>query len=787
MTATAKLMRSVFLATALLTFAPVMGSAPWLLGVSQAHAQTVSTIQVSGNVRVDAATVQSFLTIRPGQVATQADIASSTAALNASGLFESVSISLSGSTLVVQVVERASVGSVTFEGNQRFSDAQLTAMVNVANRGVYSREGLEADIQSIEAAYDQAGYSGVEVSTRTEIGPDGRTRVVFTVNEGVRTGIAAINFTGNNSIGAGQLKNAIRTKESHLLSWLFRDDVYDEDRLAVDRELIRLYYANRGFPDAQVLSAVAEFDTQRNAYFINFTIDEGERYSYGNVAIETSIPGLNTDALRGAVQTGAGNRYSISELQDSQQDLALRATLQGYPFAEVRPRIDRDIANHTFNITYLVDEGPRVYVERINITGNTKTRDFVIRREFDFAEGDPFNRSLVTRGRESIQALGFFSSVQVTASPGSAPDQVVLNVAVVEQSTGDYGVTAGYSSQEGLLGELSITERNFLGRGQYVRAAVGASESGQTFDLSFTEPRFMGLRVSAGFDVYRRIIEEGTRFSYGIDRMGGRLRFGLPLTDNITLTAFGGFESETYIDERRPDTNPEGAAAPPYIQTAEAMDAVLVGYTLEYNNLDNSRRPTEGLIASLSQQYIGLDYNLLRTEARARYYYPILEEYGLIGSIRGQAGIINDLGGDGIHPTQAFQLGPQFVRGFRIGGMGARQLLRNGAGDVVGYGDALGVTTYAGLSAEVEFPIPLVPETWGIRGAVWGDLGWIDGVPTVAGVDTDGLGDAIKSSVGASLIWDSPFGPLRGDFAHVIDQAEQDNTQVFQLTLSTLF
>src|SRR5690606_7386991 len=300
----------VFLATALLTFAPVMGSAPWLLGVSQAHAQTVSTIQVSGNVRVDAATVQSFLTIRPGQVATQADIASSTAALNASGLFESVSISLSGSTLVVQVVERASVGSVTFEGNQRFSDAQLTAMVNVANRGVYSREGLEADIQSIEAAYDQAGYSGVEVSTRTEIGPDGRTRVVFTVNEGVRTGIAAINFTGNNSIGAGQLKNAIRTKESHLLSWLFRDDVYDEDRLAVDRELIRLYYANRGFPDAQVLSAVAEFDTQRNAYFINFTIDEGERYSYGNVAIETSIPGLDTNALRGAVQTGTGGRYS---------------------------------------------------------------------------------------------------------------------------------------------------------------------------------------------------------------------------------------------------------------------------------------------------------------------------------------------------------------------------------------------------------------------------------------------------------------------------------------------
>src|SRR5690606_24582300 len=245
-----------------------------------------------------------------------------------------------------------------------------------------------------------------------------------------------------------------------------------------------------------------------NAYFVNFTVEEGQRYNFGSVAIETSIPGLNADALRGNISTGSGSRYSLADLAESTGDLAIGATNQGYPFAEVRPRIDRDTQSGVFNVTYLVDEGPRVYVERINITGNTKTRDYVIRREFDFAEGDPFNRALVTKGRANIEALGFFQSVQVTSAPGSAPDRVTLNVAVVERSTGDYGVGAGYSTRDGLFGEISLTERNFLGRGQYLRIALGRSESGETYDFSFTEPRFMGLRVSAGIDLYRRVTEE---------------------------------------------------------------------------------------------------------------------------------------------------------------------------------------------------------------------------------------------------------------------------------------
>ena len=392
--------------------------------------------------------------------------------------------------------------SVLFEGNSGFSDAQLSDMVNVTSRGSFTNASLAADVETIRLAYVAKGYTNVKVGTRLEQAPNGRTRVVFVVDEGQRVGIAAINFTGNNSINSGTLKSVIRTHETHLLSWLFRDDAYSPDQLQIDRQLIELYYMNHGYPDATVTSAVGEFDATRGAYFVNFTINEGERYKFGNIGVETSVPGLNADALTGAIRTSKGSTYSLADLQKSQEEMAFEATAQGYAFADVRPRIDRDVATSTFNVTYLVDEGARIYVERINITGNQKTRDAVIRRELDFGEGDPFNRSMVQRGKSNIEKLGFFKTVSVDFAPGSAPDKVVININVEEQSTGDYGLTAGYDSQSGILGEVSVTERNFLGRGQYVRVAVGASEAGQSFDFSFTEPRFMGLRVSAGVDVY---------------------------------------------------------------------------------------------------------------------------------------------------------------------------------------------------------------------------------------------------------------------------------------------
>jgi outer membrane protein insertion porin family len=662
------------------------------------------------------------------------------------------------------------VASVLFEGNRRFPDAELLAMVDISSSGIFTQQRLNADIESIRQAYDRDGFLGVTVTARAEQTADSRVRVIFTINEGERAGVAGINFTGNNNIGASSLKGAMLTKETGILSWLVRDDTYDEQKLAFDRELLRRYYANRGYPDAQV-NSVAEYDPTRNAYFINVTVNEGQRYDFGAVGIETSINGLNTDALRGSVRTGQGATYSADDLQATIEEMAYEATSQGYSFADVRARLDRDVATGTFNVTYLVDEGARIYVERINITGNTKTRDFVIRRELNFAEGDPFNRSMVVRGREAIQDLGYFSRVEVATAPGSAPDKVVLNINVEEQASGEYGASAGYSSSDGILGELSLTERNFLGRGQYLRASIGATQAGRTFDFSFTEPRFMGLRVSAGVDAYHRINDETDRTRYGSQTTGGQLRLGVPLTSALNASFFGGYEHKAIVDVEGPSSA--------LVDDGDEFNKAFVGYTLTWDGLDDSQNPTQGLYATFSQRYIGWDHNLLRTEARARYFMPVIPDAGVVASVRGQAGLINALDGGSVHSVEAFTPGSQLVRGFESRGLGPR----------LTSGEVLGTTMFAGISGEIEFPIPGLPENYGLSGALWADAGWIGDPSEVLGnatFDPESNDQQLRTSIGASLIWDSPFGPLRGDFAHVLDKATEDQTQVFQFTISTL-
>ena len=666
------------------------------------------------------------------------------------------------------------VASVLFEGNRRFPDNQLLQMVDISTSGIYSQQRLNADIESIRLAYDRDGFNAVSVTARTEQTTDGRVRVIFEINEGERAGIAAINFTGNNAIGSGNLKGTMLTKESGILSWLLRDDTYDEQKMAVDRERLRVYYANRGYPDAQV-NSVAEYDATRNAYFINVTVNEGQKYEFGNVGIETSIDGLNTDVLRSTVRTGQGATYSALELQKSIEDMAYEATVQGYSFADVRARLDRDAATNSFNVTYLVDEGARIYVERINITGNIKTRDFVIRRELDFAEGDPFNRSMVIRGRNNIDALGYFSRIDISTAPGSSPDKIVLNINVEEQSTGEYGATAGYSTTDGILGELSLTERNFLGRGQYLRAAIGASQSGRTFDFSFTEPRFMGLKISAGVDAYHRIYDETSVSYYGSQVTGGQLRVGVPLTSALNAQFFGGYERKVIADVK---DNPAKKSA--VVNDGQEFNKAFVGYTLVWNGVDDVKNPTEGLYATFSQQYIGWDHNLLRTEARARYFVPLIPDSGVIASVRGQAGVINSLNNGNVHAVEAFTPGSQLIRGFEGRGFGPRMV----------NGEYLGTTMFAGISGEIEFPIPGLPESYGLSGAVWADAAWIGdgsnigtGTSSIAATSND---QPWRTSVGASLIWDSPFGPLRGDFAHVLNKSTDDRTQLFQFTISTL-
>jgi len=761
-----KLLRGAFLALALLFLAPA-GVGGTLLGVQAAQAATVSKITVVGNKEVETGAVIKYLAVKVGEVATSAKLSASVDALQATGLFKTVNVQMQGSVLVVRVTENSIVASVLFEGNQRFSDANLVAMIDLTNRGTVDQAGLDRDIASIKKSYVDVGYTNVSVTTRLEPVGDGRTRVIFVINEGGRSGIAAINFTGNNAISGWTLKSVIKTHETGWLSWLLRDDNYTQEQLEQDRVLIQQYYANHGYPDAQVTSAVAEYDAKRQGYFITYTIVEGDQYKFGKIGVETSISGLDANNLTNTIRTRQGDRFSAAEMANTAQDMAVEATNLGYPFADVRPRIDRDPATGTFRVTYLVDEGQHLYVERINITGNTKTRDFVIRRELGFAEGDPFSRALITAGKSHIEALGFFSKVDISAEPGSAPDKLILNVDVTEQSTGDYGVTLGYDSSAGILGELSITERNFLGRGQYIKASVGASQTGKSFDFSFTEPYFMGLKMSAGIDAYHHITDETSSNIYGTTSTGAQLRFGLPVTRDVTAQLFTGLDQTTIADASAPTST--------FFTNGQILHKAWVGYSLTYDTLDDEKHPTEGLYATLTQQYDGWNYNFIKTEAKARYFMPIFPDAGMVGSLKGQAGIINGFGASGVNPVEAFNYGATLVRGFQASNMGARI-----GGQVVGY------TQYAGAQAEVNFPIPMLPETYGLSGAIWADAAIIGGQGAAGAVDATSINQPLKSSIGASIIWDSPFGPLRGDVAYVITKATDDKTQVFALTLQSL-
>ncbi len=382
---------------------------------------------------------------------------------------------------------------------------------------------------------------------------------------------------------------------------------------------------------------------------------------------------------------------------------------------------------------------------------------------------------LIQRAKRRLEKLGFFETVEISTVPGSEPDQVVIVVDVVDKSTGEFSIGAGYATSGASAGpsvEASITERNFLGRGQYLRIAVGASQAGRTFDFSFTEPRFMGLKVSAGVDAYHRINDENSTSYYGTEATGGQLRIGVPLTSALNAQFFGGYERKVIKDT-------DGTYTSTLVTDGQEFNKAFIGYTLTWNGVDDVKSPTEGLYATFTQQYIGWDHNLLRSEARARYFVPLIPDSGIVASVRGQAGVINSIGGGAVHAVEAFTPGSQLIRGFESRGYGPR----------LASGEYLGTTMYAGISGEIEFPIPGLPESYGLSGAVWADAAWIDstnlpGNPgTVAATSND---QPLRTSVGASLIWDSPFGPLRGDFAHVLNKSTDDRTQLFQFTISTL-
>lgn len=775
-----------------------------------AQAQTASSIIVEGNRRVDAETIRSYFNTQPGQKLDAAKIDEALKGLYATGLFSDVRISNRGGRLVVSVSENEVINRVAFEGNKKIKDDQLSAEVQSKAREAFNRSTVQADTQRIIDLYRRAGKYDVRVDPKTIDRGQGRVDLVFEITEGEKVGISKIVFVGNKAFSEWKLKDEITTTETNWLSFLKSTDVYDVDRINADQELLRRFYLKNGYADFRIVSVSADLERTNGGFVLTFVVEEGQQYRFGKIDVLSNIRDVDAARIRGALRTQEGQIYNADLVERSVENATVEVSKSGYAFAQVRPRGDRNFETRTISITFTVEEGPRVYIERIEISGNTRTRDWVIRREFDLGEGDAYNRVLVDRAERRLRNLGYFKTVKINNEPGSAPDRVILQVIVEDQPTGEFSVSGGYSTTDGFIGEVNISEKNFLGRGQYVSLGGQLGENVQGANFSFTEPYFLDYRISAGTDLFWKETTATTYSPYDTSTIGGTLRLGLPLTDELTLgLRYSIYQKEITLSDEVSEQDLSWAIR-------QVIDdptiTSLVGYTLSYNMLDNNQDPSMGYLLELKQDFAGVggDVNFIRTTFDSRYYYPLFGDFVLM--LRGQAGNIASWGGEDLRILDNFFKGPDLVRGFEPNGIGPRDLA-SGGGDL-NETDALGGTLYWGTTAEIQFPLSFLPKEVGLKAAVFADAGslWDYQGPTTFDVvgapndqdcaqfETDGAksknakgavcvadSDLIRSSVGVSLIWKSPFGPLRFDYAWALSKEDYDQTQAFRFSGGTKF
>ena len=771
-----------------LTVGGVVGGAA-IASVSTAGsavAQTASSIVVQGNRRVEAATIRSYF---PGGRLDAAARDQALSALYGTGLFSDVRIQPAGNRVIVTVVENAVINQVAFEGNKNIKDQQLTSEVQSRARGTLSRPQVQADTQRIVDIYRRNGRFNVRVVPQVIELPNNRVNLVFEVNEGEKTTVRQINFVGNETFSGMRLRDEIRTQRTYLpgfLSFLQSRDIYDPDRVEADRDLLRRFYLKRGFADVRIVSAIGEYDPQREGFIVTFTIDEGQRYRFGETAVESNVGAVDSGSLRSSMRSRSGGIYNAEDVEKTVENLSIEVAQRGYPFAVVRPRGNRDPQTGRIDVVYTVDEGPRTYIERINVVGNTRTRDYVIRREFDVAEGDAFNRALIDRAERRLKNLNYFENVRITTEPGTAPDRVIVNVSVEERATGEFSIAGGYSTADGFMGEISIAERNLLGRGQYARASLQYGERARGFELSFAEPFFLGYRLAAGIDIFHRETLASSYYSYDNKTSGGNLRLGFALSEELSFQArYSAYRQEISLH----NLQQLRASLPVQRELSEGARLVsLVGYTLAYNTLDNNQNPTEGMLLEFKQDFAGVggDVNFIRSTIDMKAYFEFISD--VVTVFRVQGGHLAGWGSKDLRMLDHFQMGPNLVRGFAPAGIGPRDLTAGTAQD------ALGGTLYWGASVETQAAIPILPREVGIKGALFADVGSLwdyKGPTTWAGwngppftyVDSN----AIRASVGAGLIWNSPFGPLRFDYAVPVLKEGYDRVQQFRFGGGTRF
>ncbi|MEO1687270.1 MAG: outer membrane protein assembly factor BamA [Pseudomonadota bacterium] len=762
----------------------------------------VERILVEGARRLDEETIVAYLTVREGEPATAAQISDSLRRLLDTGLFEDVVIQPFADGLLVQVVEAPFINRVAFEGNDALDDDTLRGAVQSTSRSAFSRSVAERDAQTVLDLYRRSGRFGASVEPKVIERDNNRVDLVFEIVEGPVTGIRSIDFVGNRAFSDRRLRGAVETRESGLLGWLFGSATYDPDRLEFDRELLRRFYLDRGYARFNVLSATAELTADREDFLVTFTVDEGPVYTFGALEIDARLPDLDADALREAFTISEGETYSASDVDETIDNLIFAVGQQGYAFIDIQPVADIDDEERTVGVTFQIAEGPRVYVERIDIDGNTRTVDRVLRRQFRIAEGDAFNAREVQAARNRLRELGFFSEVAVTTERGSGEDRAVIDVDVVEQLTGALQLGVGFSSADGPIGDISIVERNFLGRGQSVSVRFNITGDQQAIQFQFEEPALLDRDLAVGWDVGFVRLDRSDESSFQETNIGFRPYIEFPIADDQRVRLRYRVSSDEIRDVNR-------FASPAIREDLGTAITSAPGATWTLDRRNDPIEPTRGYLVSADQDIAGLggDTSYTRSSARAKVWRGLLDDL-VIASFEVEGGAVFALGED-LRVTDRFFLGGDRFRGFARDGIGPRDstLLKIRPNDPDGRpdarippqdrrrGDALGGNYFAVARTEVTFPLGL-PEEFGVFGGLFSDVGTVWGLDRTSFTDfasrrtnpvtiDDSL--ELRASVGASIFIDSPFGPLRFNFALPVVKEDEDETEFFRFTVGTRF
>ena len=730
-----------------------------------AQQSAIGEIRVEGTQRIEIETVRSYSKLRPGDRPTDRDLDEALKSLFATGLFSDVSIRREGADVVVRVVENPIINRLAFEGNRRVTDEVLTEEVKLRPRVVFTRSRVQADAQRIMEIYRRSGRFAVVVEPKVVRLPQNRVDLIFEIEEGDLTTIRKISFIGNEAFDDSDLRGVIQTRESAWYRFLTSNDTYDPDRLTFDRELLRRHYLANGYADFRVVSSAAELTPDNSEFFVTFTVSEGARYKFGKIGLETAFKDLDADQLRSELTVEEGDWYDADKLEDSIGNLTDAVGVLGYAFVEIAPNVNRDREARTIDVTFGIEEGPRVFVERIQIIGNVRTLDEVIRREMLLVEGDAFNTSKLRRSLRRIRNLGFFEDVNIENEPGSAEDRTIVRVSVKEQATGEISFGAGYSTTSGVLGEIGVRERNLLGRAQDLRLNLRFGTKERQGELSFTEPYFMDRELSAGIDIFNTQRDLQDESSYDREATGFALRMGYRITEPLSQTW-------KYVLREDEVTDIRADASLSIQEERGAFVTSALSQTLLYDTRDNRFNPTDGYFLQMDNAVAGIggDSRYLRNRWDSAFYLPVAEEW--IVNLDAGGGYIFELGED-IRIVDRFFLGGGSLRGFEPAGVGPRDRSTD---------DALGGEWFYRLSAGLSFPLGL-PNEFGVKGRVFSDAGSVGGNDKAENTD-DG---SLRASMGVGLSWLSPIGPVNIDLSRVIRQEEYDQTQSFRFSFGTRF